>query len=179
MPFARRCLFLTLILPLSVFAQPSPYAAETGRRIKSLSDSDITGYLAGRGMGLARAAELNRYPGPRHVLDLREELSLTTAQISALEEFFRTMEAEAKAAGAELVARETELDRLFAEQQASVEQVLRLTAEIGGLHGRARAAHLNAHIATTALLSPGQVTRYAELRGYDRGTGDTHTRSGH
>jgi hypothetical protein len=31
-------------------------------------------------MGMAKAAELNGYPGPRHVLDLSPELHLTDAQ---------------------------------------------------------------------------------------------------
>lgn len=174
-------LFLVLaLLPLPAAAQPSSYAGETGRRIKSLSESDISGYLAGRGMGLAKAAELNRHPGPRHVLDLRAELGLTGEQIAALEGFFRTMEAEAKAAGAELVALEAELDRLFAEGRATTEQVNALTAGIGRLQGLVRAAHLNAHVATTAMLTPAQVARYNTLRGYDRKPADAgHSVSSH
>ena len=38
--------------------------------IKSLSQDDQSALLAGRGMGLARPAELNGYPGPAHVLEL-------------------------------------------------------------------------------------------------------------
>lgn len=166
--------------PLAGLAQPSPYTSETGRRIKALSESDIAGYLSAKGMGLARAAELNRYPGPRHVLDLGTELELTPDQVNALQQFFRDMEIAASAAGAALVAREAELDRLFAEQRATPEEVLRLTAEIGRLLGLTRASHLNAHVATTAVLTPKQVARYATLRGYDRGAASgAHDRSGH
>jgi hypothetical protein len=162
-----RCFFLLLLPLMAAAAETSPYAAETGRRIKALSESDISAYLAGRGMGLARAAELNRYPGPRHVLDLRAELALTAEQVATLQEQFRTMEAAAKSAGAELVAREAELDRLFADRRATPEQVHALTGEIGRLHGLVRAAHLNAHVATTAALTPEQISRYAALRGYE------------
>ena len=42
---------------------PSPYAGEQGREIKALSTKDIDDLTQGRGMGLAKAAELNRYPG--------------------------------------------------------------------------------------------------------------------
>ena len=160
-------LLAALTLPLFASAQPSPYASEQSRSIKSLSESDIAGYLAGRGMGLARAAELNRYPGPRHVLDLAAELNLTAAQVAQLKTFFATMEAAAKSAGEQLVARERELDQLFARQEATAPRVLALTAEIGRLQGLVRAAHLNAHVATTAILTPDQVTRYAATRGYD------------
>ena len=46
-----------------------PYAGLEGRRTKALSEEDAAGLLAGRGMGLALAAELNGYPGPLHVLE--------------------------------------------------------------------------------------------------------------
>jgi hypothetical protein len=49
---------------------PTPYAGQQNRTIKALSDEDIVGLLKGDGMGFAKAAELNGYPGPKHVLDL-------------------------------------------------------------------------------------------------------------
>src|SRR4030065_1872841 len=52
----------------------SPYAGQETRGIKSLSDREVQEYLAGRGMGLAKAAELNNYPGPAHVLELSDRL---------------------------------------------------------------------------------------------------------
>lgn len=170
----KSLLSLGLLLPLTGFAiEPSPYVAETGRAIKALSEAEVSGYLAGKGLGFARAAELNRYPGPRHVLDLAADLALTPDQISALERQFHAMEAAAKSAGADLVAREVELDRLFARQHATAEQVLALTADIGRLQGLVRAAHLNAHVATTAILTPAQIARYVALRGYDHSGGNS------
>ena len=49
----------------------------------SLSDEDVQGFLDGRGMGLAKSAELNGHPGPMHVLELAEELKLTAEQRSS------------------------------------------------------------------------------------------------
>jgi hypothetical protein len=92
------------------------------------------------------------------------------------------MEAAAKSAGEQLVAREAELDQLFARHRATAPRVLALTAEIGRLQGLVRAAHLNAHVATTALLSPTQISRYAAARGYDSAAGSapaTHDPSRH
>ena len=37
-------------------------------------------FLAGAGMGYAKAAELNSYPGPMHVLELADRLGLTPDQ---------------------------------------------------------------------------------------------------
>lgn len=147
-------------------ADPSRYAGEQTRPIKALSEGEVTQLLNGHGMGLARAAELNSYPGPRHVLDLAAELKLTPAQTTELNRVFDAMKAAALPLGRELVARETELDRLFTGRTASPDAVLALTREIGRLQGELRAVHLNAHVATVGLLQPAQVARYDGLRGY-------------
>lgn len=51
-------------------ADTSPYTGLQERPIKALSDQQIDDLREGRGMGLALPAELNGYPGPRHVLGL-------------------------------------------------------------------------------------------------------------
>ena len=58
----------------------SPYTELEKREIKALSKEEIGGYISGDGMGLAKTAELNHYPGPRHVLDLADELQLSGEQ---------------------------------------------------------------------------------------------------
>jgi hypothetical protein len=63
---------------------------------------------------MARPAELNGYPGPMHVLDLRDRLGLTPEQEAAVRSSFARMEVAAKPLGAELVERERALDRAFA-----------------------------------------------------------------
>jgi len=55
--------------------QLSPYVGQEQREIKSLSPDEVKDYLAGKGMGLAKAAELNHYPGPAHVLELASQLN--------------------------------------------------------------------------------------------------------
>jgi len=55
----------------------SRYSGLQQRSIKSLSDEQMADLRAGRGMGLALAAELNGYPGPAHVLELADKLELT------------------------------------------------------------------------------------------------------
>ena len=50
-----------------------PYAGMQARAIKALSAEQIADLKAGRGLSLALAAELNGYPGPRHVLELVEQ----------------------------------------------------------------------------------------------------------
>src|SRR4051794_40771771 len=65
-----------------VVADPpsAPYSGQQARSIKALSPENIAALLTGEGMGMAKAAELNGYPGPAHVLALAKELNLTEAQ---------------------------------------------------------------------------------------------------
>lgn len=75
--------FLLSLFVLSMctgtFAQ-SPYTSQQDRSIKALSSERIAGLQAGRGLGYAKAAELNGFPGPKHVLELAEELALSDDQ---------------------------------------------------------------------------------------------------
>ena len=59
------------------FAQVATQGGMQNREIKALPAAELAGLLAGRGLGMAQAAELNHYPGPAHVLELRTELGLT------------------------------------------------------------------------------------------------------
>jgi hypothetical protein len=54
------------VLAIPVLADnPTPYAGQQTGTIKALSDEDITALLKGDGMGFAKVAELNGYPGPK------------------------------------------------------------------------------------------------------------------
>ena len=76
---------LSLALAASVLAGPAPadmpYAGQQARAIKALSDDDIAALRKGEGMGVAKAAELNGYPGPAHVLVLAADLPFLGAEL--------------------------------------------------------------------------------------------------
>jgi Spy/CpxP family protein refolding chaperone len=145
----------------------SPYAGQESRAIKALSPEEIQDLLAGRGMGKAKAAELNRYPGPRHVLELADQLGLSAAQRAETERIFEGMQAEASRLGAEIVARERELDGRFAAGTMTAPELERLLDELGALESRLRMVHLRAHLAQRDVLTPAQRRQYEVLRGYD------------
>lgn len=147
----------------------SPYAGMQDRAIKALSPEEIAGLEAGNGMGFALSAELNGAPGPRHVLDLADSLSLDDDQATAVEDIYQHMREEAVRLGADLLELERELDRRFAHRHVSEDDVRRLTAEIGRIRGMLRATHLLAHVETLAVLRPDQVDAYLRLRGYTEG----------
>ncbi len=147
-------------------ANPSAYAGDTDRTVKALSAEETAGLLEGRGLGLARAAELNGYPGPLHVLELADSLALSGEQRAEAQRLFDAVQADARPLGAQIVEMERHLDQLFARGEATEEMVARMTEHIGEARGRLRAVHLNAHIAMRDALTPEQVTAYDRLRGY-------------
>jgi hypothetical protein len=146
--------------------RPSPYADETDREIKALGPEEVVGLLDGAGLGFAKAAELNGVPGPRHALELASELTLSDDQRARVQVVYDQMHAEAVELGALVVELERELDRGFADQRLTSEEVERLTREIGSARGLLRATHLLAHLETAEVLSSEQIARYGYLRGY-------------
>jgi hypothetical protein len=158
---------------------PQPYAGFEERPIKALSDQQIADLKAGRGMGLALAAELNGYPGPLHVLDLAEPLALSQAQREKMRALFETMKAETIPLGEKLIAQEADLERQFAGKAVTGESLRTAVQAIGATQAALRAAHLSYHLATVEVLAPAQIARYAELRGYKGNTPTDQQHSGH
>jgi len=181
MKLVNAVLTLSLLpLPLTAVAQEAvhecPYMMNPGHQMthdttltSGLSEQQRTEYLNGEGMGFARQAELNHYPGPRHVLDNANKLQLSSDQLSKTQALFQEVHTKAQALGKEIVAKEDELDSLFRGQHADVEKISSLTSEIARLQGELRALHLSMHIRERAVLSPQQVAKYDSLRNYTPG----------
>ena len=131
-----------------------------------LSAAEAAGLAAGAGLGLARPAEVHGYPGPLHVLELADALALTDGQRAEAERLRAAMLAEAVPLGERLVEAERRLDALFTSGAATDETVAQAATYAAVLRGQLRAAHLRAHVAMRDALAPGQVARYAELRGH-------------
>jgi Spy/CpxP family protein refolding chaperone len=159
--------------------QTPPYTQHTQREIKALSAEEVEGYLAGEGMGMALAAELNSYPGPKHVLELADSLELSDEQRAETQAVFDQMKAEAIRLGQEIVERERRLDGLFASGAITEETLEALVTEIGVLNGELRHAHLRAHLAVKRLLLAEQAARYDALRGYGEGHRGEHEHGEH
>ncbi len=161
----RALAILALAASAAAFGQsPAPYAGEQSRAIKALSEDEVKSYLAGAGLGYAKAAELNHYPGPMHSLELADQLGLNADQRSGM--LMKRHKADARELGAEVVRLERELDALFAQRQATPALVDARFAELGAAQARYRGAHLKTHLEAAQLLSPDQIARYDVLRGY-------------
>jgi Spy/CpxP family protein refolding chaperone len=160
---------LLFLASLTSAQEASPYVGERNRAIKALSDQELTDLREGAGMGFAKAAELNGYPGPKHVLELAEKLELSADQRRRIREEFARMKAEARDLGEQVIAAEARLEEVFADGRASLPEVEHASAKTAELRGKLRATHLKAHIATTQLLTAKQSHRYQQLRGYAAG----------
>jgi Spy/CpxP family protein refolding chaperone len=157
-----------------------PYAGLVDREIRALSDTRINDLLAGNGAGYALAAELNSYPGPTHVLDLAEQLGLSSDQHQAVDAIFGDMQREARELGQALVDLEAELEQRFRDGDIDEEEISELTGEIAAVEGELRATHLAAHLELKSILTIEQIALYDELRGYGApGDSDRHDHSDH
>lgn len=160
--------------PPLALAQHQPYGGLQSRELKALSDQQMADLRAGRGMGLALAAELNGYPGPLHVLELAGPLGLSVSQRERVARLFETMKNEAVGLGEKLIAAEIVLDRQFSNKVVTETSLARAVEEIAAVQGALRAAHLKYHLATVEILTPEQIARYGELRGYAGAASGSH-----
>jgi Spy/CpxP family protein refolding chaperone len=163
---------VAFLAPAVVAAELSPYAGQELREIKSLSPQDMDDLRAGHGIGLAKAAELNGYPGPAHVLDLASELKLSPEQIHRMQDIRDRMSAAAKQMGMEIIRRERELENQFESGTIAESRLMSETEAIGNLQGHLRAVHIRAHIEAKGVLTTEQVARYNVLRGYTSASND-------
>jgi hypothetical protein len=170
----RATLAAAMILISCAALGQTPYAGMQARPIKALSEQQVADLSAGRGMGLALAAELNGYPGPSHVLELADKLDLSADQRASIQLLFDCMKAEAVPLGSKLIEQETDLDRQFASRTVTPESLKASTSAVAATQGTLRETHLKYHLSTVAILTPGQMQRYAELRGYGDPTMHRH-----
>jgi len=127
----------------------------------------------GEGFGMALPADRSGYPGPKHILELKDELKLTAGQQAAVEKLFAHMKEKAIARGKEVLSAEARLEKMFADRRPEAE-LREESFRVASLRAELRWVHLEAHLAARKLLTPEQLSTYHHLR-----WGNTdHTHSG-
>jgi hypothetical protein len=157
--------------PLKIIAASEPgykskYIGQEKREIKSLSKEDVEELRVGAGWGLAKAAELNGLPGPKHILEMKEEIELTVEQEESVIALYRNMNKEAIKLGNELIEYEQELNNRFAERNIDEKILNKLLENISETYKSLRFTHLSAHLKTPTILTENQIKKYNKLRGY-------------
>jgi Spy/CpxP family protein refolding chaperone len=118
----------------------------------------------GRGFGMAFAADQNGYPGPMHVLELKDRLKLTPDQEARARTLMHAMFSESKPKSARLLAAEAKLRGLFADRAADDTAVRAAVGEVERARSEVRLVHLLAHLKTRDLLTEDQRRIYHEAR---------------
>lgn len=146
----------------------SPYADtyDPDASIRALSAEEVEQIRQGGGASLALPAELNGVPGPRHILDLAEELALSRDQQAQVQGVYDRFRADAIPAGERYLAAEQALEEGFRARTLTEDNLPDRVAEVSRLEGELVAIHLGAHLQTADILTPEQIATYNQLRGY-------------
>jgi Spy/CpxP family protein refolding chaperone len=169
----RVSLLLTLsvaLVPITVWAQHAGHAHAPGApseghlRAQACLDEFDAVVAEGRGFGMAFAADQQGYPGPMHVLELKDRLALTAEQESRVRALLHAMFAESRPKSARLLDAEKRLRALFAGGGADEATVRAATADVERARAEVRLVHLLAHLKTRELLTDAQRRAYHEAR---------------
>ena len=157
--------------PLKTVAASKPeykskYIGQEKRAIKSLSKEDIKELKAGAGWGMAKAAELNGLPGPKHILEMSKEIELTAEQEKMVIAVYNDMNKKAVRLGNKLIEYEEELSNRFVERNIDEKILDELLEKISETYKSLRFVHLSAHLKTPTILTESQIKKYNKLRGY-------------
>jgi len=118
---------------------------------------------AGRGFGLAFVADQNGYPGPLHVLELKDLLKLTAEQEAR-------MQADSRPKSTRLLESEAKLRRLFASGHADEGSVRAAVADVEKARTDVRLVHLTFHLKTREVLTDEQRRLYHDARWGEHGS---------
>ena len=124
----------------------------------------------GRGFGMAFAADQQGYPGPLHVLELKDRLKLTADQEAKVQAMLAAMFAESKPKGARLLESEAKLRQLFAGGRADEAAVRAAVLEVEKARTEVRLVHLLSHLKTREVLTDEQRRLYHEARWGEHGS---------
>ncbi|HEV8584111.1 MAG TPA: Spy/CpxP family protein refolding chaperone [Methylomirabilota bacterium] len=170
---------LALLLPLVLFAAPgaaqhrghdhAPGApSDAHARVQAYAEEHDAVIASGRGFGMAFAADQHGYPGPMHVLELKDLLRLTPEQEARMQALMHAMFAESRPKSARLLELEARLRALFASGTADEARVRAAVADVEGARAEVRLVHLLAHVKTREVLTEAQRTAYHAARWPDR-----------
>jgi ATP-dependent helicase/DNAse subunit B len=93
-----------------------------------------------------------------------------------IELIYQNMSSKAKTIGAAIIAIEQDMDRAFANNTITEENLKLMLDKSADLYGQLRFVHLSAHLDTVQILTMEQVQMYNTIRGYDS-SGGTDNRS--
>jgi len=160
-----KTLFFSFIMLSSaaVFAQSDSTASKSP--VRTLNRQQYDAYLKGTASDeMATVAEMNHYPMPDKVLELSNQLDLSTVQIKKITEVNTQMHRRRLQIGGSIISNEKMLDSLFKTRKMTDGSLIFYTNRHGLYQGELKNAILQACIATEKLLSAQQITKLEALQ---------------
>jgi Spy/CpxP family protein refolding chaperone len=108
-------------------------------------------------------AEANNYPSPQKALQYAQQLNLSSAQKTQINQILYEMNRKVKEMGNFILIQENKLHALFKEQKINDGSLIFYTNKIGALQGELRNAYLKAYIATKRVFTTAQLNKYKQL----------------
>jgi Spy/CpxP family protein refolding chaperone len=118
----------------------------------------------GRGFGMAFVADRAGYPGPLHVLELKDVLRLSPDQEAATRKLLDAMYAESRPKSARLLDAEARLGQIFAAGRADETTVKKAVDEVEAARADVRMVHLAFHLKMRDALTDEQRRLYHDAR---------------
>jgi hypothetical protein len=129
----------------------APPAAPGGPSAHRLAQTCATAFekniATGRGFGMPFVADHNGYPGPLHLIELKDRLKSTPDQEAKAQVMMSAMFAESRPKSARLLDAEAKLAQLFANSMRAA------VAEVEKAHTEVRLVHLMPHLTARDLLT--------------------------
>jgi hypothetical protein len=146
-------------------------AAKTETEHHAFLQMEREALAQGQGFGMALAADRSGYPGPKHILELKEQLKLTAEQEAAVTALMAAMKEKARPLGAKILESEQRLEEMFRAGRSEAE-LREETYRIATLRAELRWVHLETHLAARKLLTEEQLATYQRVR--HGGSGHAH-----
>ena len=162
-------IFLLLALPLAAQHEQHMKSAAATQMPQAMAqhhaflEAERQAIERGEGFGMAMAADMNGYPGPKHVLDMKKELKLTPTQEAAMQKLMADMKEKALAKGKDVLLAEKRLDEMFA-QGKSEDELREETYRVASLRAELRWVHLATHLAAKKILTAKQIEAYQQVQ---------------
>lgn len=132
--------------------------------LKHLTTEQYSAFQQGTDVwGMGRVAELNHFPSPQKVIELKSKLSLNKQQESDLQDIVTKLNFKVKEMGAFMIKNERMLDSLFRLGKVNDGQLIYYTNRYGLYEGELRNAILQSHLKTKKILKPAQLRKYERL----------------
>ena len=126
----------------------------------SLTKEEVNAYLTGGSLGFDRVADINHFPNPKKVIEIKSLLNLNRAQNNRTTISYKLMRKYAIKTGRKIVRKENQLNNLFQQSNVDLSAVKKLVSEIAILKGELRFIHLRARVNQKSYLTNEQISTY-------------------